>query len=173
MSPGTPNSSRGRIAGAVALLVLFTGLAACSDLSPDPDRDPRVQLERAQELWQEAGYDTYEYRLEWECQCPAQSQEPIWIVVKEGELHQARKVFGNDPIPINQANVFLAVEGLFGIVEEAIIRQANRIDVTYDQVLGYPRWINIEYNIPGVQQEWYRIGADALEEWTDPDDEES
>jgi hypothetical protein len=169
----TPNSSRGRIAGAAVLLVLFTGLAACSDLAPDPDRDPRVQLERAQELWQEAGYDTYEYRLEWECQCPAQSQQPIWVVIKEGTIHSARTVSGNDPVPINQSSVFLAVEGIFGIVEEAIIRQASRIDVNYDNVLGYPRWIDIQYSSQGGVQEWYRIGADGLEEWTDPDDDES
>ncbi len=163
-----------RRTGAVTLLLLaLGGFAGCSDLSTDPDRDPRTQLEQARERWEDAGLDTYEYRLEFECRCFAQSQEPIWIVVKAGELHRARTVFGNDPIPINQANVFLAVEGLFGIVEEAIIRQANRIDVSYDPLLGYPRWINIEYSMPGVQPEWYRISADALEEWIDPDDEES
>ena len=76
-----------RRAGAVIVLFLALGaFAGCSDLSPDPDRDPRVQLEQAQERWEQAGYSTYEYRLEWECQCIAESQQPIWIVVKDGEL---------------------------------------------------------------------------------------
>jgi hypothetical protein len=163
-----------RRAGAVTVLILALGaFAGCSDLSPDPDRDPRVQLEQAQERWEQAGIDTYEYRLEWECRCFAQSQQPIWIVVKDGELHRARTASGNDPIPINQENVFLAVEGIFGIVGEAIFRHADRIDVTYDHILGYPRWVDIHYNHPGGGQEWYRIGADALEEWTDPEDDGS
>ena len=58
-------------------------------------------------------------------------------------------VDSGDPVPASFAELFPSVDGLFDILEAAIVGDAHVIEVTYDTVSGVPidLWIDYVENI--------------------------
>ena len=141
-----------------AALVGALAPAGCGVLEPGDEALER--LERARALWHAAGIRDYRIRLERRCFCPPESLGPALVSVR-GSVYVTAVVYADDwePMPEGYARWFPSVEGLFDIVEDALLRDAAVVDVTYDRDLGLPREIWIDYKASIADEEMgYVVG---------------
>ena len=62
------------------------------------------------------------------------------------------------PVPPAYYGLFPSIEGLFGIIEDAIYQDAYDLDVRYDPTYAFPREIEIDYD-RGIADEEVRFRA--------------
>lgn len=143
--------TRLRTSGVVALLI---ALAACSGaLSPGQIRGERAELNVARGRWASRGPANYRYRFQYLCFCPASLVTPVEIHVRAGRVVAAFDPATGQPTPPVPGRPTPTVGELFGIVESALDRDVDWIDVQYDPVLGYPAVIRIDANTRTVDEE--------------------
>jgi hypothetical protein len=125
------------------LFVLAALLAACSDLGP---RDRRLErLEANLDRWDSLGPDSYVYAVERLCFCAVESLGPVRVRVEDGVAVQRIYVDTGAAVPVSYAEGFPTVEGLFDTLREAILNDADSIEVTYDPTWGVPLDFWIDY----------------------------
>jgi len=138
-----------RIKGSAARAVLAIVLAAAFLTTCDSlglGHGPRDELDRNRELWARVGPDAYEYGLERLCFCAPDSRGPVRVSVEAGVVVQRMYVESGDPVPGAYDDLFPRVSGLFDILEDALDRDAYRVDVTYDPETGVPIDFWIDYS---------------------------
>lgn len=125
----------------VALAVSLTG---CDLVGPDDRFEAIRDLARAHDLWVDAGIADYELRLRRSCFCPIEYLGPVILTVEGDSVTAAVYEADGEPVPADLMEVFPTVEGLFEVLAEALASRAERIDVSYDPSLGYPRDLYID-----------------------------
>jgi Family of unknown function (DUF6174) len=128
--------------GSTAALALVLASGACGILSGDGTRD---DLEDSRQRWRASAPDAYVYAIERLCFCGDQARGPVRIRVVGRDAVERVYVADGSDVPSAFASDFPAVEGLFDIIEDAIDRNAHRIDVTYDPETGVPLDFFIDY----------------------------
>lgn len=134
-----------KIALRAAALLLSAATAGC--LNPAvSDGFQRGELARARQAWQEAGVSAYHFDLSVECTgCSAALQQPVRVTVTAGattvEYSQS-----SQPAPADVFAPYDTVEELFDLIEDAISRDAEILQVGYDPELGYPFVVNAVYD---------------------------
>lgn len=134
----------------LAALVVLAPLAGCpvpvapsAEDAPAPtggaERSP--DLDAARERWQEAGFDAYQMTLQRSCFCPEDYRGPFEVTVRNGAVESA--TFNGTAV---DAERVLTVADLFDLLEDAYDQGAARVDVTFDDELGYPTSLYIDYN---------------------------
>ena len=115
---------------------------------------PSASLDEARARWAQSHPASYELTLRRSCgECPVDLDRPVVIVVRSGVVESRRfSDTGADVSPALAAS-FPAVDGLFGVVSDAIERNAFALSANYDPTLGYPRYISIDYNAQVVDDE--------------------
>lgn len=70
-----------------------------------------------------------------------------------------------DKIPASQLTVTpMTVEDAFALIQDAIDREADRIDVTYNATYGFPTVMNLDYSIMMADEEqYYTYGVTVIE----------
>jgi hypothetical protein len=111
--------------------------------------DLRVQRER----WAAQRILDYQLTLSRSCFCSPEGAGLVVLTVLEGEPVQWQYFLSGDPIAPEWRAVFPTVEGLFDFVEDAIDRGAESIEVRYDEDLGLPTTIRIDYRLAAVDEE--------------------
>jgi hypothetical protein len=135
----------------VALLI---ALAACSGaLSPGQIRGERAELNLARGRWASRGPANYRYRFQYLCFCPASLVTAVEIHVRAGRVVAVLDPATGQPTPPVPGRPTPTVGELFGIVESALDRDVDWIDVQYDPLLGYPAVIRIDANTRTVDEE--------------------
>jgi len=106
-----------------------------------------VNLRRAQARWARSGVRDYAYTLR-VFAFGLGVGRPARVTVQNGRRISIAPADGN-PKPLEtDGRVFPpydTVDDLFGVVQQAIDTRADRLDVEYDPVLGYPTEIEIDY----------------------------
>jgi hypothetical protein len=106
-------------------------------------------LEAGRERWRTAAVADYEYGYRKFCECHPDTPPETVVTVRSdavvGVRH--RPVGYTEEVPADQKNLefYWTVDGLFGLVESALGRGAT-VRVLYDDTLGYPREIYIDYD---------------------------
>jgi hypothetical protein len=111
--------------------------------------DLRVQRER----WAAQRILDYQLTLSRSCFCSPEGAGLVVLTVLEGEPVQWQYFLSGDLIAPEWRAVFPTVEGLFDFVEDAIDRGAESIEVRYDEDLGLPTTIRIDYRLAAVDEE--------------------
>jgi hypothetical protein len=132
--------------------------AACSDLAIDVRS--LTELERAEAKWSRYGPESYAYGVARSCFCPVEAIGPVWVSVV-GTTVTRTYVDSGDPVPASLAHLFPTVEELFDILREAYAADADEIRVTYEQDLGYPAELWIDYDRTTADEE---LGMTVTEE---------
>ena len=106
---------------------------------------PQAALLQGRERWEHAGIADYDYIGAWVCFCPEEYLADTQVTVRDGN------VTGVDPADPGFAAIpaperFVPVEGLFALIQEAIDQNAARIEVSYDEMYGYPVDIFIDHD---------------------------
>ncbi len=118
------------------------------------------ELDDNRAKWLDAGIANYTYREDRSCFCGFVG--PAEVIVANGEIVSVRGFWqdSTDVAPEN-FNMFDTVIDLFDMVDEAIDRNVHELEVTYDQRLGFPTIITIDYQENTIDDE-VTITATAL-----------
>lgn len=133
------------------LTVLAPLLVACGVTGPEDAR--LAALEEHLARWESAGPPSYVYAIERMCFCAPVSLGPVRIRVENRHVVERVYVATGLAVAPDLAAEFPAVEGLFDVLRSAIERRADRIDVTYDSVLGLPLDFWIDYSEMAIDEE--------------------
>ena len=119
----------------VALALAATG---CSIFKSEEEND----LDAAVALWEDEGYANYSMRLEISGWIGVRFAATVHIEAGRVVAFESDSLLAAWGIPLSS---FKSVEELFDIVATAIKGEADFIDVTYHNSLGYPQSVFIDY----------------------------
>ena len=135
-------------------LAAAMGAAGCTGaLTPSQARGERSELNVGRGRWATRGFADYRYRFQYLCFCPASLVTAVEIQVRGGQVVAVLDPATGRPAPAAPGRPTPTVTELFGIVESALDRGVDWIDVQYDPVLGYPAVIRIDANTRTVDEE--------------------
>ena len=103
--------------------------------------------------WQNAGIADYDYTFQKTCFCLAGATESVRISVRESEIRSVATVSEGSELEADVFSSFYTVEELFELIRQAIDSQAVRLEVSYDEVLGYPTFIDIDFDFAVADDE--------------------
>jgi hypothetical protein len=129
------------------------GVSGCGILDPSELERQQDRLEESQRLWERNGPSTYTFVIERLCFCPAEITSPVRVAVTDRVVTSRKYVASGLPVPSQWASLYPSIDGVFGIVAEAIERRADKLDIEYDPALGYPRSAFIDYVEEAVDEE--------------------
>jgi hypothetical protein len=135
--------------------LLLPLLAGCG--LGDNDEFQRQNLTQARLRWESRSVESYSYILELQCFCaPASQLRPVLVTVQNGAVASLQYYHQNPaqrtPAPVEVFGAYDTVEELFEIIDDAIGRDADRLQVGYDQEYGFPDIANIDYESGGSEQ---------------------
>lgn len=113
----------------------------------------RAELRVRRERWAAQRILDYQLTLSRSCFCSAEGAGLVVLTVLEGEPAEWQYFLSGDPLAPEWRAFFPTVEGLFDFVEDAIDRGAESIEVRYDEDLGLPTTIRIDYRLAAVDEE--------------------
>lgn len=112
------------------------------------ERSPRSdlldQIAAAEAKWRAADLASYEMVEQRQCFCASASLGSVRLEVTRDHsgaiehVTSARRVEDDSPVPAEIAAEFLSVRSLFSFIRWSIADDAHRIDVEFDDDLGYP-----------------------------------
>lgn len=121
-----------------ALLVLVAFLAPAAPAAADPQAD----LDAARAAWEARDLDDYDFRVARSCFCPPRYTRPRDVKVRDSRpVSGARKI-----------RRYATVERIFGLIQDAIDENAERIDTSYGPG-GFPRDVYIDYSFMIADEE--------------------
>ncbi len=138
-----------RLLVAAVVLAPLAGCPAPAPVMPPATETPAPtggavrspELDAARQRWADVGYDAYRMTLQRACFCPEDYRGPFDVTVRHGAVDDA--TFNGATV---DAERVLTVAALFDLLEDAYDRNAARVDVTFDDELGYPTSLYIDYD---------------------------
>jgi hypothetical protein len=127
-----------RITRIVGVLLLV--FACHSSTDPIPG-----DLASARARWSSSSITDYEVTVHRSCFCPTEIITPVVVTVRGGTVVDRRYATTNAAVSAQFAQYFPTVDGLFGVVDDAIARHASTLDAHYDTQLGFPALVSIDY----------------------------
>jgi uncharacterized protein DUF6174 len=135
------------------LIFLAIVLSACSAFQPKSD------LDRAQDKWQDASISHYRFNLSVGCFCVYRGEMPLTVEVKDGQIVSIEHQDGS---PVDSANLeyfqrYATVEKIFaeignGFKGEAE-KEADKVSVEYDETYGFPKQVSVDFIEQAVDDE--------------------
>jgi hypothetical protein len=138
----------GQITLAVAGVVAAASWIACSDpLGPEQD-----ELGKARARWEAHGVQFYGFTFQRGCFCPPAITRPVRIEVWDGVVVSAVDPDTGDPLDPPQEG-FPTIDDLFDEIQEAIDREADEIQASYDEDFGYPVNVFVDWITNAIDDE--------------------
>ena len=130
--------------GGAALVVLAAG---CSIITGNDDDD---DLRAAERRWNRSAVQDYQVVVQYLCFCGY--TRPVRLTVRSGNVVSRVDAETGQPVPAFGEHV-RDIAGLFALIREAIDDDAHVVDVSYDAVYGFPKFIDIDYVANAVDDE--------------------
>ena len=133
---------------APSLLVFLPMLTACSDLHGPEQSELNTNLA----AWRSANIEDYQFRFQRLCFCVF--IDPVIVEVRHGDIASVILADSGTVVDTTQmGGHFLAIDGLFEVIQDAIDQEAHSLTVEYHAQLGYPTSIDIDYLLNAVDEE--------------------
>ena len=131
----------------VAVMLLLGGC----ELFTGPDQPTR--LEEARALWDQVGPRDYafEYTPDYFC---ALGGQRVRVTVDDGAITTARVISTDAPVDTYLFATIPTVLELFDAIDQALDRNAYRIEASYDRTYGYPVRVAIDYVRDAIDDEY-------------------
>lgn len=129
------------------LLCLFV-LNACSGVERHVANDgSQAAKEYYQNLkrWQSLGWENYDVVYQRQCFCVAAVTKKIRVKVRGGRINDAVYAEDNGTLVSDINHGLKSIDDWFKLISNAIDRPADSLQVSYDEALGYPRSLSIDY----------------------------
>lgn len=127
----------------VAVLAACLLLAGCSEALSISETLAASGDHRA--AWEAAGLRDYRYEYRRSCECAPETTRPVEIEVRDGAVRSVTLVETGEPLSSGLAWTFPTVDDLFDLIDDAVRRNADLLEVTYDPTFGYPTTLRIDY----------------------------
>ena len=124
--------------------------SSCGILDPDSRLD---ELESHREQWHEADIQDYSMEFRASCFCGGEFTELVTVEVLQDTIRSVTVVSTGLPVEHMPIDAWLTVEDLFAAVEQAILGDADELQVTYDPELGYPEFVFIDREEMAIDEE--------------------
>lgn len=159
------------------LLLIFGGLLlGCAGTATETDApsSPTLptdlamverDLNQMQTQWQEQGLSDYRFQFNWQCFCPEDYREPVWVTVKDGEVESVETVDPDSEVILPDISEYRTINELFDLIRDGVDQHAYEIRVEYDSALGYPTSVYIDYqsNIADEERGFYASELEVLQ----------
>lgn len=134
--------------------------AGCALLGSDRWDSPRAELDEARARWAESDVADYDLTIARLCFCPEDVRGPARVRVRNHTVVDRTYAGSGEPVDPQWVSYFPTVEGLFEFIEDAIDRDAHRLEVEYDPERGYPTraWADYLENVADEE-----LGFEATE----------
>jgi hypothetical protein len=136
-----------RIAFAITTATLL--LASCRDAL-----SPLDAHESARAKWAERGPSSYSIIVSRSCECTSESSAPAIVTVQNQAVESRVYVSSGEPVPAMYAGSYPDVSGMFAEIEEALAQHPAQVTITYDDALGYPASVSIDFNFAVADDEF-------------------
>jgi hypothetical protein len=138
------------------LLGLVVVLAACADPVSVRERDLRV----AESWWKEHKPASYDITIQPRCFCGFETSGPVVVSVRNGVVASRRYVQTGANVSPAYTSAYPSVDELYVILEDAVARRADRLEVFYEPTYAYPASVAIDYEINMADDEiFYTISS--------------
>lgn len=127
-----------------ALMAAATVAAGCHSPTAS-DSVAETEWLANRDKWRAAGVTSYEMQMRSECFCGAPT-ESVRLVVRNGAVQSRIVVETGAPVDAAFTRWFPDVLGLFGVVRNALDREATYVGTKYDATYGYPNFIQIDFS---------------------------
>lgn len=121
-------------------LVSLMLLVACNPLAP-----LSAKLKTQKQAWQAEAIGSYELELQRICFCGPELTEVVKLTVSAGEIGAVVYRDTGEAVAEVNRQYFPDIDGLFGVLEDAIVRGAHSIEVSWDENDAFPKEISIDY----------------------------
>jgi hypothetical protein len=120
--------------------------AAAVAVAADADLE---RLAQARALWAAADHDAYVYAYERYCECYRNEQPQTVVTVSDGRIERVFHLHENSerevPAPERGLDLYSTIDDLFAKIARAFDLEAT-VRVSYDESLGYPVALYIDYD---------------------------
>lgn len=121
-----------------ALPLTLLVLGACQNPAQPPLQDHHA-------VWTQKNLANYTYKFNWSCFCPPDYTAPVQILVQAGKITEIADAMTGQKLDAARFKDYRTIDGLFDFIQDAINRNADSIQATYDATLGYPTSVSIDY----------------------------
>ncbi len=125
------------------MVVALAAVTACGIFESGPEED----LQDHRRAWDRLGISDYSFDYIRSCFCGGPAGDTLRIVVR-GDSVVSVENRGPRNVPIDTSvysGWVVSIDGLFDELELAIARDADRVDIEFDQQFSYPQQVRIDY----------------------------
>jgi hypothetical protein len=133
--------------------MLLVGLTSCSITGPSGRTGDELELARNRQRWASARISDYEFDFQRSCFCGPEATQPVHIVVRQNAIVSVVRTSDGQPASSNYT-VWPRIDELFLDVQQRLEQHIDRLDVTYDATLGYPRSIIADIVLMSADDEY-------------------
>jgi hypothetical protein len=155
-----PMPDRARFSALAIRLLLLSCVASCSITTETARSDAELELARNRQRWSSAGIHDYEFDFHRSCFCPEEATERVHIVVRNDVVTSVLRARDGQAASA-RVGAWPRVDDLFDDVRRRLEEGADRLEVQYDPLYGYPRSIVADVIFMAVDDE-YSISATNL-----------
>jgi hypothetical protein len=141
-----------RALGIVAAVLLLTSCDILGLTAGASGR--RTELARQRAKWNQQQITSYRLTYQRYCFCGTDLSTPVEIEVRSGVVVMARYAESDAAFPSDMQSRLPTVETLCAIVGDAIDRDPDLLEVTYDASRGFPRRIAVDYRFDTADDEF-------------------
>ena len=120
--------------------MMLAGLTSCSITDPSSRTADEIELARNRQRWASAGMHDYEFDFQRSCFCLPEATQRVHIVVRQDAIVSVVRTADGQPAS-SSFTAWPRIDELFLDVQQRLEQHADRLDVSYDATLGYPRSI--------------------------------
>ena len=137
-----------RIPRALTPVLLLAGLLAGCENPFDDDSFHTGELAQARSLWTTKNVASYSYMLELQCFCEAAGTVRVRVTngATSGVFYMNSSGGDAAPAPAGRYDEYDSVEDLFAFIQDAIARDASVLQVSYEDIYGFPDLVNVDYS---------------------------
>lgn len=129
----------------ISLIAISCLTPATSAASSDSD-NAQAQLDSNLRKWSSKGIVDYRYTFQWICFCVPDYRKPVSISVQGGAIDAIKDADSGDSVDESKFERYRTIKRLFQFIQDAINKNAYKIEVTYDSEFGYPTSASIDYS---------------------------
>jgi len=128
----------------MALFFSVVLISSCSGLAQQTN-SVADEYQQNFQIWQQTGWKDYDLIYQRQCFCLAEVLRKIRVEVRDGKIANAVYADDGSAIAAEIDYSLKSVSDWFELIAEAIDRPAEGLQVSYDEMLGFPNSISIDY----------------------------
>ena len=125
--------------------ILLPGLSAAED--------ELKQLCLNKQKWSDLNWQDYSYTYQQRCFCPLDHTRAMRVSVENNQPVSAYFIDTKKPVPARVLKDIEMIEQLFALLLDSLANKADKFVVSYHEVYGFPKYIDIDRHLRRADDE--------------------